>query len=179
MKRKFNMINFIWLIATGMMYVSVFTFIMAKIIKPDDSHTLYSLLNTMTVASIIKLIAEVYNEAKRKAPKHKTNIKRHINYKNLGWMISTTLFYVVVYPFIGYNFITRRESIDISTWVFVSLIAVWYVVRNRKIGYYSTYWNDYFENKKHDWVDSKVALYAEQRRTEIEHTQYDDTRIAK
>ena len=132
--------------------------------------------------------------------KNKNRKHRTINVKNIGWLVSTTMFFTIVYPFIGYCFWSCINTGGLKTikpiiWISVFITAYWYWHRNKKVGYLFQYWYDWHRtrsDKKHakvlqarheEWLNSpeKARWDAEMRRLEIQEyrNEHEHGKIAK
>lgn len=97
-------------------------------------------------------------------------MKRHINWKNLGWLVSTLMFYGIAIPFLSwfaYQLIHNGIVVNNIPMLIISAISIiWYDYRNSPYGY-----GNYFR----EWVmaqdDKKwqTEMRAKRERQCIEH----------
>ena len=109
---------------------------------------------------------------------------RHINWRNLGWLVSTLMFYGIAIPFLGY-FMYRllKHGIVVNNVPMLILSAIsvfWYEFRNSKFGY-----GNYFRNWLMDRQDAEwqAEMRAKRERACIKHYKKDnmeyDRKLAK
>ena len=111
-------------------------------------------------------------------------MKRHVDFKNLGWLVSTMMHWCFAAPFLMwymYKLIICHIVPDTTTLLVLSGIAVlWYNIRNRNCGYGLTYLKEwYWDRKDKEW---QAEMRARRERSTIEHhraTDTDNDRIAK
>lgn len=95
---------------------------------------------------------------------------RRINYKHLGWMVSTILYWCFVAPFSAWYVISTLKNgtaPDAAGLFVAAMIAVWYNWRNQNVGYGLSYWRNWnaeYENSK--W---QANMRAKRERARIEH----------
>ena len=107
-----------------------------------------------------------------------------MNYKNLGWLVSTILFYGVSIPYgvwFFYQTIIKDIVPDNILMLTISVISMlWYNYRNRKVGYGLTYLRNWVQDRKDaEW---QANMRAKRERLAIQHHRNDITnndRIAK
>ena len=104
---------------------------------------------------------------------------RKINFKHLGWLVSTIFYWGFVAPYLAWYIVTtlKTGAAPSATGLFISaIIVVWYNWRNQNVGYGLTYWY----NWKDEYEDhiQKANMRAKRERMHIEHhrrniTEYD------
>ena len=100
---------------------------------------------------------------------------RKINYKHLGWLVSTILYWCFVAPYSAWYVITTlRTGVapDASGLFIAGILAIWYNWRNGNIGYGLTYWRDWC-NEREDKI-WQMNMRAKRERANIEHHRKDD-----
>lgn len=99
---------------------------------------------------------------------------RKINYKNLGWLVSTVLYWCFVAPFLAWYIITtlKTGTAPDATGLFITgMIVIWYNYRNKSIGYGLTYWRHWnYQYEDRIW---KMNIRAKRERARIEHHRKD------
>ena len=110
---------------------------------------------------------------------------RHINWRNLGWLVSTLLHWFVAAPFTMWYvyklFVHHIVPDTTAMLVFSGIIIVWYNIRNRNIGYGLTYLKNWmWDRDDKEWqARMRSKRIAEYNRSAIEHHRNEDNRIAK
>jgi hypothetical protein len=108
---------------------------------------------------------------------------RHIDFKHLGWLVSTVLYWCFVAPYLAWYIITTLKTgvaPDASSLFIAGMITIWYNWRQSNVGYGLTYWR----NWKARYEDNirKDNMRAKHERSRIEHhrrNEFDYDVIAK
>lgn len=97
--------------------------------------------------------------------------KRHFNWKNFGWLVSTILFYTTLYGtmfyYMGsYLFVNKQIPVFVHPIIMIVsyVIIRWYLVRNRKYGYGLEYYNKFFKDRTQRRLERTLREYREARR---------------
>ena len=106
-----------------------------------------------------------------------------MNFKNLGWLVSTILFYWVSIPYgvwFFYQLLVKDIVPDNILMLTISVVSMlWYNYRNRNVGYGLTYLRTWVQDRKDaEW---QAEMRAKRERLAIQHHVNDrrNDRIAK
>lgn len=104
---------------------------------------------------------------------------RHIDFKHLGWLVSTLLHWCFVAPYLVWYIVTTLKTgvAPSATGLFITaMVVIWYNWRNQNVGYGLTYWRNW-KARYEDHI-RKDNMRAKRERSRIEHhrrniTEYD------
>lgn len=104
---------------------------------------------------------------------------RHIDFKHLGWLVSTILYWGFVTPYLAWYIVTTLKTgvaPDAAGLFIAGIITIWYNWRQSTVGYGLTYWYKWCDEREERI--SKMNMRANRERMHIEHhrrniTEYD------